>query len=97
MRCKLRLPFDFKEYGTDAIVSDFDNLIDHEIEKAIKDRPLFSRYSSLHFNAKVWWNDELGYWCGEVFVSKEYIASYLAETLEELANEISVQHCKASN
>ena len=89
MKSELRLPTDFKEYPGDAIVSNLDNSINPEIEEAIKSKPLFSRYSAFHFNGIIWWNDNIGYWCGEVWVLKKYVASYLAENLSALADEIN--------
>ncbi len=94
MKCELRLPTSFKEYIGGAIISNFDNSIDPEIEEIIKNKPLFSRYTAHHFNGIIWWNDDLGYWCGEVWILKKYVASYLAEKLSSLADEINFHHGK---
>lgn len=59
MKTELRLSSDYKEYYKDTLISNFDPLIDAEIEMAIKNKPLFSRYAALYFNGKIWWNDKL--------------------------------------
>lgn len=46
MKCELRLPKNFREFSSEPIISNFDNLIDAEIEMAIKGKLLFSRYST---------------------------------------------------
>ena len=92
MKCELRMPPDFKEYPGDPIASNLERSIDLEIATSIKGKPLFSRYSAWHFNGIIWWEDKLGYWCGEVWVYKEYVASYLAETLDELTGEMNAEH-----
>lgn len=84
------LPTNFKEYLGGPIIANVDNLIDAEIEAIIKNEELFSRYAAWDFNAKIWWNDNLGYWFAEIWVFREYITSYMAETLEELANEVNI-------
>jgi hypothetical protein len=96
MKVDIRLPQHFIEHLSlgDSIISNFDNSINQEIENAIKGKPLFSRYDALHFNAKIWWNDDLGYWCGEVWAYRKFVKSYLAETLGKLANEINSEYGK---
>ena len=94
MKTEIRLPINFKEFPGFPIISNFDNSINAEIETAIKNKALFSRYSAWNFNGIVWWHDELGYWCAEVWVHRKYLVSYLAENLEELANEINDEHGK---
>ncbi len=92
MKTELRLPSDCKEYYGDTLISNFDHLIDVEFETAIKNKPLFSRYAALYFNGKIWWNDKLGYWCVEVWALNKYVASYISEKLDELANEMDLHH-----
>ncbi|MBX3242281.1 MAG: hypothetical protein KIT80_14940 [Chitinophagaceae bacterium] len=94
MKCEIRLPADFKEYQGDVVVSNLDDSINPEIEAAIKNKPLFSRYAAYHFNGIIWWNDKLGYWCGEVWVLRQYVAFYLAENLSLLADEMNFHHGK---
>jgi hypothetical protein len=94
MKSDIRLPSNFLEYSGDPIVSNIDNEIKTEIEIEIKNKPLFSQYTAWNFNGLIWWHDELGYWAAEVWVFKKYTASYIAETLEELANEIDLEHGK---
>lgn len=92
MKAEFRLPSNYSEYLGEPIISNIDNKIMDEIEIAIKNKPLFSRYSALDFNGKIWWHDELGYWAAEVWVFKKYIATYIAESLNELANEVDHEH-----
>lgn len=97
MKCDLRLPTNFKEHSGDAIITNIDYSINSEIQKVIKNQPLFSRYTARNFNGIVWWNENIGFWCAEVWVFRKYVASYLAETLEALADEINNEHGKDEN
>jgi len=51
------------EYSGDTIISNLTGQIDLEIELKIKSTNYLSRYSAWNFNGRIWWNDELGYWC----------------------------------
>jgi hypothetical protein len=96
MKCEIRLPRNYKEYGSPSktMLSNLDNSVDYEIISLIKGKPLFSRYAAWNFNGLIWWHGKLGYWCGEVWVSGKYVTTYLAETVEALANEINDEHGK---
>ena len=88
MKAEIRKPQSITEYPGNAIISNLTNQIDQQIAAAIKSTNFFSRYAAWNFNGIIWWNDELGYWCAEIWRFNNYVASYLAETLEELAHEI---------
>lgn len=92
MKCTLRCPYHFTKYNEDAIVSNFLGAVDKDIEAAIKGKPFYSSYAAWHFNGIIWWNDEIGYWCGSVITFMQYQASYLAETVEELALEMNADY-----
>ncbi|MDB5156148.1 MAG: hypothetical protein JWR50_855 [Mucilaginibacter sp.] len=92
MKTEIRKPRNLNEYPGDAIISNLTNQIDQQIATVIKGNNYFSRYAAWNFNGIVWWNDELGFWCAEVWKFNNYVASYLAESLEELAKEIDSIH-----
>jgi len=77
-----------REYPDDAIISNLTGLINQEIEQKIKGSDYFSRYSAWNFNGRIWWNDEIGYWCCEVWQYNNYVATYLADNLQDLAHEV---------
>lgn len=97
MKSTIRLPQNFKEYLNEPIISNSDNLINAQIATAIKDKPLYSLYTALHFLGKVWFDDTIGYWTAEIWQYKSYKASYIAETIEELANEIDTEYGKGEH
>ena len=88
MKAELRLPETYTEYIGNALISNLNGVIDKDIEEAIVGKALFSRYAAWNFNALIWWDDKIGFWCGEVWQFRKYQATFLAETLEALAAEI---------
>jgi hypothetical protein len=87
MKGKINMPeeFDVGEYI--FLWDDYGDLI-AEARDDIYLKPLFSYlFFEEEFHCKVWWNDELGYWCGELYVKWEYVDTYICETLEELREE----------
>jgi hypothetical protein len=88
MKAEIRMPRHLIEYSGDALITNLTGKIDQDIELKIKGSNHFSRYSAWNFNGLVWWNDELGFWRIEVWQYNNYVATYLADTLEELANEV---------
>jgi hypothetical protein len=89
MRGKVYIPEDFIPFGNgeegDVFLCDEYGEIKEEIKNAIYMKPLFSH---LFINEKiyctVWWNDNLGYWCGEIHERFEYVDTYIYESLEDL-------------
>ncbi|SFF03865.1 hypothetical protein SAMN05518672_114155 [Chitinophaga sp. CF118] len=93
MKVDLRIPLDFDLFdeGDDEdhiFIYDEYGDVKRDIKEAIYQKPFFSHLvvDERHY-CYIWWNDTLGYWCGEVWGS-DYIETYLCETLEELRVEI---------
>ena len=92
MKGKIDWPNDFELFEHekyDVFLWDADGRVIPEVKEAIYLKPL---YSHLFFNEDlyciVWWNDELGYWCAELYVHWDYVVTYICETLEELRAEV---------
>ena len=91
MKGKIYLPVEFELFDEqdEIFLWDVNGNLKEEVKNAIYLKPFYSYlligeavYSS------VWWNDTLGYWCGEVYVSSDYVETYICETLEELRAEV---------
>lgn len=88
MKGKVYIPHDFELYDENDdgifLLDEYGEIKEH-VRDAIYLKPLFAHLlidEGLY--CTVWWNDELGYWCGETYVSWEYVDTYICESLEEL-------------
>jgi hypothetical protein len=94
MKGKVHIPHDFMlfEESDDVFLVDEYGDIKEDVKNAIYLKPFFSHLFSNDIYCTVWWNDELGYWCGEVYVNYEYLDTYIFESLEELCEEFSREY-----
>lgn len=88
MKATIRLPDNFTPYRSDGIFSNLTNEIDYQVAEAIQYKPLSAALTAWDFFGVVWWNDEIGYWCIEIWQFNQYKATHIAETLEALIQEI---------
>ena len=88
MIVEIRLPAGYSLYKNEVIFSNFDNEIKYEVADFIKNKNLAAEFTAWDYHGIVWWNDELGYWCIEVWRHNIYRVTHLSETLEELIGEI---------
>ncbi|MFS4474709.1 hypothetical protein [Chryseobacterium sp. T20] len=51
-----------------------------------------AEFTASNFHGLVWWNDELGYWCVEIWQDRVYKSSYMAERLEDLIQEVQTTY-----
>ncbi|SFD54117.1 hypothetical protein SAMN05518672_102356 [Chitinophaga sp. CF118] len=63
--------------------------IKEEVMNAIYMKPFFS-YLVLadNFFCSVYWNDNIGYWCGELWGDEGYLNTYICDSPEEIKDEI---------
>lgn len=87
MLTKKRLPENYTELFGDAVISNFEGVIDHEVAEHLKDQMLYSRYSGWHFNGIVWY--ENGLWYCELWHMGSYQYTLLADTLEEIQEDVT--------
>lgn len=91
MKGQVHLPIDFELYDEkddDIFLWDDYGEIKEDVKDAIYLKPFFSHlFIDDGLYCIVWWNDELGYWCGETYVSWDYVHTYIYESLDELADE----------
>ena len=80
-------PEDFKEYE-EAIMSNFDHLIDREVEAAIKGNKFYADYPGWNFNAKVWWNSQINQWVCQVWQYHSVVQYVVEDTLEEIKETV---------
>lgn len=91
MKGKIHLPIEFTLFDDqdDIFLWDVNGNLKERVKNAIYLKPFFSYlYIGEGLYSMVWWNDTLGYWCGEVYVSSDYVETYICETLEELRAEV---------
>ena len=88
MKGSIPAPKDFEPYDDIFLWDDYGN-VKQAVKDAIYMRPLFS-YLVLdkNFFCSVYWNDEIGYWCGELWGDDGYVNTYICETVEEIKDEI---------
>jgi hypothetical protein len=96
MKGKVYIPPDFELYSDkddDIFLVDEYGEVKEHVKEAIYLKPLFTHlYADGGTYCVVWWNDELGYWCGEIYVNWEYEDTYIYESLEELADAFSANY-----
>jgi hypothetical protein len=91
MKGKVYIPDDFRVFNEkedDIFLWDQYSEIKEDVKEAIYMKPLFSHlFIDEGIYCTVWWNDELGYWCGSIYVNYDYVDTYICESLEELSEE----------
>jgi len=92
MKAAIRLPDSFTEYRSDSIFSNLTNETDYQVAKAIKYKPLSAALTAWDYFGVVWWNDDIGYWCAEIWQFNKYKATHISEFLENLIQEIREEH-----
>lgn len=92
MDTEKRRPENFKAFSTEPVMSNAEATIDSVVKAAIQGKELYSTFTAWDFFAYVWWDMNISAWCGEVWQNNEYTASYEAAELEDLGNEINVNH-----
>ena len=88
MKGPIPTPEDFDAYH-DVFLWDEYGEIKEEVKDAIYMQPFFS-YLVLNYNffCAVYWNDKIGYWCGELWGDKGYMDTYICDSPEEIRAEI---------
>lgn len=94
MKTTLKVPLDFLPFSDEPVISNLTGEVNVVIAEAIKNKKLFAYYTAWNFHGIIWWDDRIGYWIAEISVLRKYAGSYLAETLNELAREITTLHGK---
>lgn len=67
MKAQIRLPHSFLHYRKGSIYSNFDNELNDEVTAAIQNMPLVADMTATNYHGLVWFSDELGYWCIEIW------------------------------
>jgi len=86
MLTKKRLPENYAELSGNAVISNFEGGIDHDVSEHLKGKRLFSRYSGWHFNGIVW--HENGLWYCELWNIGSYQYTLVADNLEEIQEDV---------
>ncbi len=84
MKTDIRLPGHFKQVVGEALLSNKDASIDYLRAMRIMGTPFFGTFAAWNYFGKLWWNDDLGYWCVEIWKHRDYQVTHLCETLDEL-------------
>lgn len=66
----------------DCVMSNFDHMIDKEIELKLKTGAYYAGYGAENFFGEVWWGDNK--WNCDIWVLVSYIETFIADTLEEM-------------
>lgn len=91
MKGDLRMPTHFKLF--EIYLWDEYGQLKEYVRDAIYMKPLFSYlYFEHDFFVCVWWNDDLGYWCGTLYDGDKDLVTYICETLEELKDEAEMEY-----
>lgn len=85
----LRRPEVFREYP-EALMSNFDRVIDDNVAEAIQNRPLYAQYAGRNFCGYVWRQD--GKWHCEIWTYKSYCETFSADTLQEIMSGVSFEY-----
>lgn len=80
----IRLPDYFTPYKSDTIFSNFTDEIDYLVAEEIKYKPLSAPLTAWDYFGLVWWNDDIGYWCVEIWQFNKYKTTHISEHLEDL-------------
>lgn len=72
------------------VMSNFDGIIDREIESRLKSENVHAGYSAWNFHGNVWYQDER-FHC-EIWRYQCYTETISAETLEEIMSEANEKH-----
>ncbi|MCS3531225.1 hypothetical protein [Chryseobacterium sp. JUb7] len=88
MKVDLRIPKKFVIYQKWSVFSNFDNEVDYNVASWIQGKNYCAEFTASNFHGLVWWNDELGYWCVEIWQDRVYKSSYMAERLEDRIQEM---------
>lgn len=88
MKAAIRRPDNFSPYKSDGIYSNLTSEIDYLVAEYIKFKPLSAALTARDYFGIAWWNDNIGYWCVEIWQSNMYKATYISELLEDLIQEI---------
>jgi hypothetical protein len=73
----------------------FDNYGDvkPDIMQAIYMQPFFSHLVlDKSFFCAIYWNDNIGYWCGDLWDGRDYVVTYICDTPEEIKEEVLTDH-----
>ncbi|AZA99204.1 hypothetical protein EG359_06115 [Chryseobacterium joostei] len=81
MKVDLRIPKKFVIYQKWSVFSNFDNEVDYNVASWIQGKNYCAEFTASNFHGLVWWNDELGYWCDEIWQDRVHKSSYMAERL----------------
>ncbi|WP_341836917.1 hypothetical protein WJU16_03385 [Chitinophaga pollutisoli] len=92
MKAEIRLPDNFTEYRSDGIFSNLTNEIDYLVVKAIKYKPLSAALTAWDYFGVVWWDDDIGYWCVEIWQFNKYKTTHISESFEDLIQEIQEKY-----
>jgi hypothetical protein len=88
MKGGIPLPDHFMPYE-DILLWDEYGEIREEIKQAIYMKPYFCFLTFIDgYFCQVYWNDDVGYWCGELHGDGKYLGSYICESLPEIKDEI---------
>ena len=88
MQADLRIPKGFILYQKGSIFSNFDNRLDYNVACWIEGKDYYAEFTAYNFLALGWWNDQLGYWCVEIWQSSLFQNTYMAENLKALIEEV---------
>lgn len=87
MKGIIECPIDFELYD-DILCDDYGNLKE-QVRDAIYMQPLIA-YLGLDDTSfcAVYWNDTIGYWCGDLWMKEGYVITYICDSPEEIKEEI---------
>jgi len=72
--------------------SSFDNELNCKVAAAIQNTALVADMTATNYHGLVWFSDELGYWCIEIWQNNMFVQTHLADDLEELICEIRLEY-----
>ena len=83
------IPEHYKEHP-DAIMTNCNHTIEHDLEKELKEKELYSQYAGWNFCGYVWWNNDK--WSCEVWVFHNHVKTYSNDTLEGIMTDVSYDY-----
>jgi hypothetical protein len=88
MKGPINAPDNFTPYEDIFLYDDFGR-VKEEVKQAIYMKPFFSYLvMDEDYFCSVYWNDTVGYWCGELWGPEGYVDTYICDSPEQIKEEV---------
>ena len=78
--------------GGAPLFTNYDHVLNYQVAERIKGRPLLAIFKARDFSGMVWWFEDVRLWCIEIWFQQNFVATHIAETIEDLIEEIQEEY-----